>query len=85
MGTQQELPPTERQIDFLRALAARNGVSFEQPASRAHASAQIDSLLYIRRPRLKETGHGLEWQDANPTRRQTRQFDQIRRTHSPTL
>lgn len=38
-------PPTPAQMTLSRALAAKTGITFEQPKTRAHAAAQIDALL----------------------------------------
>lgn len=38
------LPPTEKQIAYLEALAAREGVDIPEVGTRAEASAAIDAL-----------------------------------------
>jgi hypothetical protein len=44
MSAQTDLPPTSKQLRYLRGLAEQRGVSFCPPRSRAQASAQIDAL-----------------------------------------
>lgn len=38
-------PASQKQLDFLRSLSARRGISFTPPINSAHASRQIDALL----------------------------------------
>lgn len=46
--------PTERQLRYLRVLAARTATSFAYPATRAEASRQIDRLRKLQeQPRLE--------------------------------
>ena len=40
-------PASPEQLQFLRSLSARRGVSFSPPTSSADASRQIDALLAI--------------------------------------
>jgi len=43
-----DLPPTFKQLRYLRALASRAGQTFATPHTRAHASAEIRRLKAIR-------------------------------------
>lgn len=44
MATSSMLPPTNRQLRYLRALAERTGTTFSVPANRAEASRSIEAL-----------------------------------------
>jgi len=47
MAIQAETAPTQRQLRYLRVLAARTGTTFTYPASRAQASGEIRRLCAI--------------------------------------
>jgi len=47
MAIQAETAPTQRQLRYLRVLAARTGTTFTYPASRAKASGEIRRLRAI--------------------------------------
>jgi hypothetical protein len=43
-----ELPPTSKQLRYLRTLAGRAGQTFVTPRTRAHASTEIQRLKAVR-------------------------------------
>jgi hypothetical protein len=57
-STVRELPPTARQLAYLRTLAERTGTSFTIPTTRRAASRQIDAMRA--RPRSSRLDHDLD-------------------------
>lgn len=53
-------PASPEQLDFLRSLATRRGVSFARPTSSAHASRQIDALLADELPPPDDVGREVQ-------------------------
>ncbi|MGC9220928.1 MAG: hypothetical protein ACP5H2_06185 [Solirubrobacteraceae bacterium] len=47
MATGSNVPPSARQLSYLRSLACRTGTSFTHPQTRAQASREIHRLKQI--------------------------------------
>lgn len=56
--TVRDLPPTARQLAYLRTLAERTGTSFTIPGTRREASRQIDAMRT--RPRSSRLDRDLD-------------------------